>query len=540
MSAMSEVTYDYIVIGAGSAGCVLANRLSAGGKHSVLLVEAGPRDRCWWIHVPLGYGKTMFSPTVNWCSWSAPVPALDNRSIYAPRGKVLGGTSSINGMICIRGQPQDFDAWREEGNPGWGWSDVLPYFRKLENHCFGASEHHGAGGPLTISAVDEHSELAGAFIDAAAHAGLPRNGDFNGPTQEGVGFFQVATRNGRRASTAQAYLKPAAKRPNLTVETDALVDRVAIEDGKAVGVDYRTGGGRRRARANGEVIVSAGAFGSPLVLQRSGVGDGKLLARHGIAVVHHLAGVGRNLQDHLQFRICYRCRQPVTTNDDLNRPHRRIVVGLKYLLWRKGPLATGINLAGVFARVRPDADRTEVQFHFGTLSADAQGGKVHPFSGFTIAGYVLRPESHGTVSLAGPDPALPPVIEPNCLATEYDRETLLLGAKLARHIAAMPPLQRYVAEELDPGADSTSDEQLMSFIRRNANGLMHPVGTCKMGRDADAVVDERLRVHGVGRLRVVDASIMPAVTSGNTNLPTIMIGEKASDMILQDAAGLAR
>ncbi len=533
---MTDGTYDYIIVGAGSAGCVLANRLSAGAKCSVLLVEAGPRDRNWWIHVPLGYGKTMFSPTVNWRSWSAPVPTLDERSIYAPRGKVLGGTSSINGMICIRGQPQDFDAWREQGNSGWGWSDVLPYFRKLENHCFGASEHHGTDGPLTISAVDEGNELARAFIEAATKAGVPRNHDFNGATQEGVGFFQVATRNGRRASTAQAYLKPAAKRANVTVVTDALVNRLVFEGSRAAGIDFHVGGERRKARARREVIVSAGAFGSPLVLQRSGIGDGDLLAQHGIPVMHHLPGVGRNLQDHLQFRIGYRSSRPVTTNDDINRLHRRIAVGLKYLLLRKGPLATGINLAGLFARVRPDAERTEIQFHFGTLSASAQGGKVHPFSGFTIAGYVLRPESQGTVSIAGLDPALPPVIEPNFLATEYDRETLLLGAKLARRIAATQPLQHYVAEELDPGADSKSDDELMGFIRRSANGLMHPAGTCKMGQDAEAVVDNRLRVRGIGSLRVVDASVMPAVTSGNTNLPTIMIAEKASDMILADAA----
>jgi len=535
-TAAPSVEYDFVIIGAGSAGCALANRLSASGRHSVLLLEAGPRDTYWWIHVPLGYGKTMFSQVVNWCSWSEPVPALNNRRIYCPRGKVLGGTSSINGMICIRGQPQDFDAWRDAGNAGWGWNDVLPYFRKLEDHCGGESEYHGAGGPVRVSKIGEENELAEAFVSSAVNAGLPRNEDFNGATQEGAGYFHITTKNGRRASTARAYLRPARDRSNLAVQTDALVKRIVFEGSEAVGVEYGTRSGPRQARAKVEVIVSAGAMGSPLVLQRSGVGDSQLLLQHGIPVVRHLPGVGANLQDHLQFRVLLRCREPVTTNDDLNHLHRRLAVGLEYLLFRRGPLATGINLAGAFVSTEAGSHRPDIQYHFGTLSADAQGGKVHPFPGFTLAGYVLRPESRGTVQIQGPDPSLPPRIEPNFLATEYDRQTLLRGLKFARQVCALPPLKHYVAEELDPGPACLSDDELMAFVRGRANGLMHPVGTCRMGTDENAAVDERLRVRGVRRLRVVDASIMPAVNSGNTNIPTIMIAEKASDMILADAA----
>jgi choline dehydrogenase len=527
--------FDFVIIGAGSAGCALANRLSASGRHSVLLLEAGPSDRYWWIHVPLGYGKTMFSQAVNWCTWSEPVPALNDRRIYCPRGKVLGGTSSINGMICTRGQPEDFDAWRDAGNAGWGWKDVLPYFRKLEDHCGGKSEYHGTGGPIRVSKIDEKNELAEAFVRSAVNAGLPRNEDFNGPTQEGAGYYHITTKNGRRASTARAYLRPAGNRANLTVQTDALVKRIVFQGSEAVGVEYGTRSGARQAHAKVEVILSAGAMGSPLVLQRSGVGDSQLLLQQGIPVVRHLPAVGANLQDHLQFRILLRCRVPVTTNDDLNRLHRRLAVGLKYLLFRRGPLATGINLAGAFVSTEPGSHRPDIQFHFGTLSADAQGGSVHPFPGFTLAGYVLRPESRGTVNLRGADPSLPPRIEPNFLATEYDRQTLLRGLKYARQMCAMPPLKDYVAEELDPGSACVTDEELMAFVRSRANGLMHPVGTCRMGTDENAVVDERLRVRGVMRLRVVDASIMPAVNSGNTNIPTIMIAEKASDMILADA-----
>ena len=537
MSAkVSEEAYDFIIIGAGSAGCVLANRLSASGRNSVLLLEAGPRDSDWWIHVPIGYGKTMFSPKVNWCSWSDPEPALKNRPIYIPRGKVLGGTSSINGMICIRGQPEDYDGWRDLGNPGWGWQDVFPYFLKLEDQCRGASAYHGSGGPTRVSDIGEESTLSSAFIDSAVNLGLPRNEDFNGKTQAGAGYFQLTTKNGRRWSTATAYLGPARGRPNLTVETNALVDRILLEGGKAVGVAYDTGSGPRQSRAKREVIVSAGTFGSPLILQRSGLGEAEFLARFGIPVVQHLPGVGRNLQDHLQIRMTYKCRLPITTNDDLNHLHRKMIIGLKYLLLRRGPLAIGINLAGAFAATDPEAGRPDVQFHFGTLSADAQGSKVHPFSGFTIAVYALRPQSRGTVEIAGTDPKLPPRVQPGFLAFEYDRQTLLRGAKLGRKIAATDPLRQYVAEEVAPSRDCASDDALMEYIRTKANGLMHPTSTCAMGTGENAVVDSELRVRGVRNLSVVDASIMPTVISGNTNIPTIMIAEKASDIILARTA----
>jgi choline dehydrogenase len=534
---VSDTDYDFIVVGAGSAGCVLANRLSASGRHRVLLLEAGPRDSSWWIHVPIGYGRTMFDPALNWCSWSEPVPALDGRRIYCPRGKVLGGSSSINGMIYIRGQPEDYDGWRDLGNAGWGWNDVLPYFLKLEDHCRGADPYHAVGGPVHVADCGAKCRLSAAFIESAASVGLPRNGDFNGKSQEGVGYYQLTTSRGRRVSAARAYLRPARRRSNLSVETGALVNRVVLKDGRAVGVEYDGDSGPGRAAARREVIVSAGAIGSPAVLQRSGVGDAALLTRLSVPVVRNLPGVGRNLQDHLQVRMLYRCALPITTNDDLNRPHRRIIVGLKYLLWRGGPLALGINLAGAFARTDPAERRPDVQFHFGTLSADSQGGKVHPFPGFTLGVYVLRPQSRGTVVIAGPDPRLPPRVQPGYFATEYDRRTLLRGVQLGRWIAAAPPLRQYVAAELEPSRSCASDDALMAFIRARANGLMHPAGSCRMGTDEDAVLDHELRVRGVPGLRVVDASVMPAVTSGNTNIPTIMIAEKASDMILAAAAG---
>ncbi len=529
--------YDFIIVGAGTAGCVLANRLSADGKSRVLLLEAGPVDRNFWIHIPIGYGKTMFDPKVNWCSWSAPVERLNGRKLYCPRGKCLGGSGSINGMLYVRGQPQDYDEWSRRGARGWDWAGVLPYFLRLEDHFRSGDPFHAAGGPVHISEIRPRHPLVDAFIESAERCGIPRNEDFNGSAQEGAGYYQLTTRNGRRVSSADAYLRPARGRGNLEVETDATVSRVNCADGVvAKSVTYFRGGTQRTAHAAKEVIVSAGAVGSPQLLQLSGIGPRNLLESRGIGVVADLPGVGENLQDHFKVRLAYRCNRPITTNDDLNSWSRRIRIGLSYLIGRTGPLAIGINQAGAFVRTSPDIERPNVQFTFGTLSADLQGGRVHPFSGFTLMVLVLQPESRGFVRVGSSDVREQPEIQPNYLAGEQDLRTLLRGAQLGRKLVNTSPLKDFVDDEHLPGSGCRSDDEWVAFIRQHATGLMHPCGTCRMGQDGDAVVDEKLRVRGVRHLRVVDASVMPAVTSGNTNTPTIMIAEKASDLVLRDWA----
>lgn len=532
----TDAEYDFIVVGAGTAGCVVANRLSTEGSNRVLLLEAGPSDRNFWIHVPLGYGKTMFDSKLNWCSWSAPVEGLNARTFYCPRGKCLGGSSSINGMLYVRGQPQDFDAWVELGAPGWDWASVFPYFRRLEDHFRSADPLHGAGGPLRVSPIRSKHPLADAFIEAAQRCGIPRNDDFNGKSQEGAGYYDVTIRNGRRVSAADAYLAPVRARSNLRVETGALVSRVNCRDGVAQSVTYRTGGQWHTARAAKEVIVSSGAVGSPQLLQLSGIGARELLRSRGIEVVADLPGVGENFHDHLRIRLLYRCNRPISTNDDLNSLYRRVKIGLAYLIKRSGPIATGINQAGAFARSREGIDRPNVQITFGTMSADLQGGRIHPFSGFTIVPLVLRPESRGFVRIRSADPAQQPEIQPNYLAAQGDLSELVSAARLARRVANTAPLRDLVAEERVPGGGCESDGQWADFIRERASGTIvgHPCGSCRMGNDKDAVVDEKLRVRGVERLRVVDASVMPSITSGNTNTPTLMIAEKACDLILQD------
>ena len=532
----SDARYDFIVVGAGTAGSVVANRLSADGNHRVLLLEAGPPDRDFWIHIPLGYGKTMFNPRLNWCSWSAPVEGINGRRLYCPRGKCLGGTSSINGMLYVRGQPQDYDTWSQLGAKGWDWEGVLPYFLRLEDHFRTGDPLHGVGGPVHVSRIRSGHPLADAFIEAAQRCGIPRNEDYNGVQQEGAGYFQVTIRNGRRVSAADAYIRPARGRRNLVVETDAIASRVNCVDGVATSVTYQKGTERRTAHAAKEVIVSAGAIGSPQLLQLSGIGPADLLGARGIGVVAHVPGVGENFHDHLRVRLMYRCNRPISTNDELNGWFRRLKVGLAYLMNRSGPLATGINQAGAFVKAGEPSDRPNLQFMFGTLSADLQGGKIHPFPGFTIVATVLRPESRGFVRIRSADARAEPEIQPNYFASERDLSELLRGALLARKVVNTPPLKDLVAAEHVPGQACASDEQWIAFLREHASGMIvgHPCGSCRMGQDDGAVVDERLRVRGVGRLRVVDASIMPAITSGNTNGPTFMIGEKASDLILQD------
>jgi choline dehydrogenase len=527
--------FDYVIVGAGSAGCVLANRLSANGKHSVLLLEAGPKDNNLWIHVPLGYGKLFKETTVNWMYQTEPEPGLNGRQVFQPRGKVLGGSSSINGLLYVRGQHEDYDRWRQHGNSGWGYDDVLPYFKKAENQQRGGDDFHGVGGPLPVSDLLHADPLSAAFIAAAAETGLPVNPDFNGAAQEGAGWFQTTTRNGRRASTAVAYLRPARNRKNLHVETAALAQRILFEGRRATGVEYRQAGMLRTARARREVLVSSGAYNSPQLLQLSGVGPAALLKSHGIDVVFDAPGVGNDLQDHMQVRLVMRCAQPITLNDIINHPVRRIMAGVRYAAFRKGPLTIAAGTSGAFFKTNPRLASPDVQIHFLPFSTDKMGEKLHPYSAFSASVCQLRPESRGSLRIKSADPTAPPEIRINYLATETDRTANVEGLKLLRKILAAPALKPFVVEEAEPGAKVSSDAELLAFCRQRGSTVYHPTSTCRMGNDPLAVVDQRLRLRGLEGLRIVDASVMPDLVSGNTNAPVIMIAEKASDMILEDA-----
>lgn len=535
---MAVNAFDYIIVGGGTAGCVLANRLTADGAHRVLMLEAGPKDDYLWIHIPIGYGKTMFHADYNWGFYTEPEPSMHGRKVYWPRGRGLGGSSSINGLIYVRGQPQDYDRWAAAGNAGWGWRDVLPYFVRSESNSRGASATHGADGPLACTDIGAKHELIEAIIAGANELGVPRTDDFNGGVQEGVGYYQLFTRNGWRCSTAVGYLKPVRARANLAVETNAQATRVLFDGRRAIGVEYRQGGEIKVAHAAREVVLAAGALQSPQLLQLSGVGDPALLQAFGIPVVHASPGVGENLQDHLQLRLLYRCTRAITTNDDLNSWWRSLKMGLQWIVTRSGPLAVGINQGGLFTRVLPESATPDIQFHFGTLSADLAGSKPHPFPGFTFSVCQLRPTSRGHVRIKSPDPLAAPAMQPNYLTTDDDQRCAIAAVRYARKLAATAPMRPYVAEEVRPGAamDSADDVAVLEYCREYGATIFHPSGTCRMG-DADernAVVDARLRVHGVAGLRVVDCSIMPTLTSGNTNAPVVMIAEKASDMILAD------
>jgi choline dehydrogenase len=531
--------FDYIVVGAGSAGCVLANRLTASGRHRVLLLEAGGRDNNIWIHIPLGYGKLFSNPKVNWLYSTEPEPELNNRKVIQPRGKVLGGSSSINGLLYLRGQHEDYDHWRQLGNAGWAFADVLPYFRRAEDQERGADELHGTGGPLAVSDVCEPHPLCEAFIAASQQAGFVRNDDFNGPSQEGAGYFQLTTKNGRRWSTARGYLRQARHRPNLTVAVNALATRVLFSGRRAVGVEYRQGQTTRTAYADGEIVLSGGAFNSPQLLQLSGLGPAELLRSHGIAVIADLPGVGADLQDHLQIRMQYRCTEPITMNDVINDWRHRYAAGLRYITTRKGLLTIGAGYAGAFLRTRPDLATPDVQLHFLIFSADAAGATLHDFPGFIVSVCQLRPESRGFVHIKSNDPGVAPAIQPLYLSSRADRDTVVAGLKLMRGIMNQPPMRHFIAEERAPGPQCQSDDEFLAYARDTGTTVYHPTSTCRMGSDPTAVVDERLRVHGFERLRVVDASIMPTVVSGNTNAAAVMIGEKGADMILQDAGASA-
>jgi choline dehydrogenase-like flavoprotein len=534
-TAKETPEFDYVIVGAGSAGCVLANRLSANGKHSVLLLEAGPKDSNIWIHVPIGYGKLFKEKTVNWMYQTEPEPGLHGRQVFQPRGKVLGGSSSINGLLYVRGQHEDYDRWRQRGNVGWGHDDVLPYFKKAENQCRGADKYHGTGGPLSVSDWRHEDPLSEAFVKAAVESGIPFNPDFNGKTQEGAGFFQTTTHRGRRASSAYSYLRPAMSRGNLKVETSALAQRIVFDGKRASAVQYKQNGNLRTARARKEVLVSSGAYNSPQLLQLSGVGPADLLRSHGIEVVLDAAGVGNDLQDHLQVRLVTRCAQKITLNDIVNHPVRRVMAGARYALARSGPLTIAAGTSGAFFKTNPRLASPDIQIHFIPFSTDKMGEKLHPFSGFTASVCQLRPESRGSLKIRSADPSAPPEIRINYLATETDRAAFVDGLRILRKILAAPALKPYSVEEVYPGVKATSDADLLDYCRTTGSTVYHPTSTCRMGNDPLAVVDQRLRVRGIEGLRVVDASIMPDLMSGNTNAPTIMIAEKASDMILRDA-----
>lgn len=513
------MTFDYIVVGAGSAGCVLADRLTEDGRHSVLVLEAGPPDTNPWIHIPIGYGKTMFHPVLNWGFHTEPDPNMNGRRIYWPRGRTLGGSSAVNGLIQIRGQPEDFDGWAAQGADGWDWQGVLPYFTKSR---------------LSVETIAQRNELVDAFIQGARELGIPRNDDFNGPTQEGAGYLQLTTRKGRRCSAAVAYLHPARNRPNLKVETGAHVKRVLFDGRRATGVLYVKDNIENTIRAR-EVILAAGALQSPQLLQISGVGPGELLQRHGIPVVHDLPGVGGNLQDHLALRMLYKCAKPVTTNDDLKNAWRKLRTGLRYVLWRTGPMAIGVMTGGLITKLLPESRTPDFQLFISTVSAEQRGAAPHPWSGFTMVFYPMRPTSRGRVEIRSPDPLEAPAMHPNYLSTEYDRRIMVEGARFVRRLVGTAALRPYVLEEYSPGMKVQSDAEILEAVRNNGSSGYHPCGTCRIGKDARAVVDPRLRVHGVEGLRVVDASVMPAVVSGNTNAASVMIGEKGAAMILEDA-----
>jgi choline dehydrogenase len=538
--------YDYIIVGGGTAGCVLAARLSESGLHRVLLLEAGGSDLRPWIQLPIGYGKSFFDPRVNWMYRTVAEEALAGRQGYWPRGKVLGGSGSINAMVHVRGQAGDFDDWRDAGNPGWGWADVLPHFKKSEDWAHGPDDWRGAGGPIHVSDVarDCHP-LCDAFIAAGVEAGLQHNRDFNGESFEGVGHYQIATRGGLRMSAARGYLRPAMRRRNLTVETHAPATRILFDGRRATGVAYRRDGGVATAWAEGEVILAAGSIGSPQLLQLSGVGPGAALAPLGIDIVHDIPAVGRNLQDHLCIDHLYRSRVP-TLNQELGPWSGRIGVALRYLLQRRGPLAMSVNQAGGFARSRPELPRPNLQLYFSPLSyTRAVPGKralMLPdiFPGFLVSAQPCRPTSRGHLCIVSPDPAAPPEIVPNSLATEHDIAELIAGSRFLRRLAAMPALAAVIDEELQPGPAVQSDEALLDDVRRRSSTVFHPVSTCRMGPDpTTCVVDATLKVHGIERLRIIDASIFPNVTSGNTNAPTLMVAEKGAALVLRDAPGSA-
>ena len=529
--------FDYIIVGAGTSGCLLANRLSADPKNRVLLLEAGGKDDYFWIRVPVGYLFTMNNPRTDWCFSTEASTGLNGRSLNYPRGKVLGGCSSINGMIYMRGQARDYDHWRQLGNSGWGWDEALKYFKRSEGHVLGENEMHGGNGEWRVEGQRLSWEILDAFRDAAAETGIPNTDDFNTGNNEGCGYFEVNQKQGVRWSAADAFLHPIKSRANLTVLTESHVNKLQFDGNKVVGVKFWRGNDLFEASVSGEIILASGAIGSPQIMQASGISSGALSQRIGIQNIIELPGVGENLQDHLQMRLVFKVKNTKTLNLRANSLFGKIGMGLEYFLFKRGPMTMAPSQLGGFAKSDKNKETPNLQYHIQPLSTEKLGDPLHPFEAFTASVCNLRPESRGHVHIKTEDSREPPKIQPDYLSDPADRKVAADAIKLTRKIVSSPAMKKFEPEEFKPGIEFASDDDLAREAGNIGTTIFHPVGTCKMGPSSDnmAVVDERLKVHGIRGLRVVDASVMPTITSGNTNSPTLMIAEKASEMILEDA-----